>query len=241
MRPPFLVAVALLAGSIASCSGGASPTDGPPASPSTAITTPEEAAARVAAVVPELAEIGTQDPDVIGGCCFWQATETDTGFQVLFEVGWGDCPAGCIDRHRWLYAVGRDGSVELIEESGPPVPSGVPGAGIGGAGGGILPGESGITGTVTAGPTCPVVPANDPNCADRPVEGVTILVLDAGGREVARVATDAAGRFAVTLPAGPYMIEPQPAKGYLRTPEPVAVNVGDGYVSVALAYDTGIR
>lgn len=240
MRPSQLAAVLLVIATLAGCAGASSPTTSP--TPPIVVTTPEEAAARVAAVVPELAGIGPQDPDVIGGCCFWKATETADGFEVTFEVGWGDCPAGCIDRHRWVYAVARDGAVELVDESGPPVPSGVPGSGIDdGAGGGILPGGSGISGTVSAGPTCPVVSADDPNCADQPVAGATILILDAGGREVARLMTDDAGRFQVTLPPGPYTIEPQPVRGYLRTAEPVAVEVGDGFASVDLAYDTGIR
>jgi hypothetical protein len=57
----------------------------------------------------------------------------------------------------------------------------------------------------------------------------------------ARVVTDADGRYAVALPAGPYVVEPQPADGILRMAEPVSVTVGDGFVDVDLAYDTGIR
>jgi hypothetical protein len=235
-----LLAAAALALLLAACSGAASPTSSPiPTPTSVTVTTPAQAAARVIAQVPSLAGIEEQDPDLIGGCCFWQATETGQGFEVTFEVGWGDCPAGCIDRHHWVYSVGRDGSVELISENGPPVPSGVPGAG--GGGGGILPGGSGIQGVVSAGPTCPVVTANDPNCNDRPVAGATILILDASGREVARLVTDAAGRYAATLPAGPYTVEPQPVEGLLGTAEPVAATVRDGFVTVDLAYDTGIR
>jgi hypothetical protein len=206
------------------------------------VTTPEEAAARVIALEPGLAGIGERDPDLIGGCCFWQATESDDGFDVTFEVGWGDCPAGCIERHQWVYAVGRDGSVGLVSEAGDPVPSGVPGADVGAtSGGGILPGGSGIQGTVSAGPSCPVISANDPSCDDRPIAGATVLVLDASGNEVARVLTDAAGHYAVALPAGPYVVEPQPAEGLLRTAERVSVTVADGFVTVNLAYDTGIR
>lgn len=248
MRRYLFLAVALLLGA---CSGAAAPTgrQAPGTSPGdqpspVAIATPEEAAARVVALQPGLAGIEEHDPDVIGRCCFWQATETAEGFEVAFEVGWGDCPAGCIERHRWVYAVARDGSVELIAEQGDPVPAGLPSASgdpASGGGGGILPGGSGIEGTVTAGPTCPVVSAADPNCDDRPIAGATVLVLDATGREVARVVTDADGRYAVALPAGPYVVEPQPADGILRMAEPVSVTVGDGFVDVDLAYDTGIR
>ena len=249
MRTPL--AVALIAVLLVACSGAAGPTPTTPSSsPSpggsappapTTITTPEEAAARVIEVNPSLAGIGPKDPDIIGGCCFWEATPTENGFSVVFEVGWGDCPAGCIERHRWTYAVDSQGGVELESETGSPIPPGVPGAGGGSGGGGILPGGSGIQGTVLAGPTCPVVSVNDPNCADRPVAGATIVVLDASGQEVGRTATDAAGHYAIALPAGPYMVEPQPVEGYMGTAGPLGATVGGGFVTVDLGYDTGIR
>jgi hypothetical protein len=73
------------------------------------------------------------------------------------------------------------------------------------------------------------------------VAGATILVLDARGTEVARLLTDAGGRYEVTLPSGQYTIEPQPVDGFMNVAEPVVVTVGNGVASVDLAYDTGIR
>lgn len=235
------LALATIAMIVVACAGGASSTQSPgtSAAPVT-VTTPEQAAARVAVVAPHLAGIGPRNPDLIGGCCFWEAVETADGFDVTFEVGWGDCQAGCIERHRWTYGVTRDGTVTLRNEDGPPVPSGVPGPG-GGSTGGILPGGTGIQGRVLAGPTCPVVTLNDPSCNDRPVAGATILVLDARGTEVARLQTDAGGNYAVALPAGRYTIEPQPVDGYMHQAEPIAVTVGDVVASVDIALDTGIR
>jgi hypothetical protein len=236
-----LIAVACSSG--AASSPPLSGSSGPSASPSfqaRPITSPEEAAARVKEVAPHLEGIGPKNPDLIGGCCFWEATPTADGWDVVFEVGWGDCQSGCIDRHRWTYHVTRDGAVTLISENGPPPPSGVPGSG-GGTTGGILPGGDGIQGRALAGPTCPVVTANDPNCNDRPIAGATVLVLDAAGTEVARLVTDSAGHYLVTLPSGPYSIEPQPVEGIMRNAGPVAVTVADGYVTVDLQYDTGIR
>lgn len=238
-----LFAFATVAIIVVGCAGGAASTRPPGTSPSPAavtITTPEQAAARVAQVVPGFAGIGPKDPNMIGGCCFWEAVPAADGFEVTFEVGWGDCQAGCIDRHRWTYSISRDGAVTLITENGPAVPSGVPGPG-GGSTGGILAGGTGIQGRVHAGPTCPVVTLNDPSCDDRPVAGATILVLDARGTEVARLLTDADGRYGVTLPSGQYTIEPQPVDGFMHVAEPVVVTVGSGVASVDLAYDTGIR
>jgi hypothetical protein len=243
------VAVVLAAFLIAGCSGAASTPapSGPPTPAPTTIATLEDAAARVIQLNPGLAGVGPKDPNLIGGCCWWQGAPTGDGFTVTFQVGWGDCPAGCIDNHSWTYAVARDGAVSLIDEQGSPVPSGVPGAGSGTGGGGstggggILPGGTGIQGHVLAGPTCPVVRPNDPNCADRPLAGVTIVVLTANGTEAGRTTTDANGFYAITLPSGPYTIEPQQAEGMLRGSPPIDVVVGDGIVTVDVPYDTGIR
>ena len=116
-----LLAVIVAALAVSGCSSAGSP---PGSAGSTAgqVNSAEAAVARVVAENRALTGIGPEDPELIGGCCFWRAEETDSGFEVVFEVGWGDCPAGCIDRHRWTYAVGRDGSVELLREEGPTVP-----------------------------------------------------------------------------------------------------------------------
>jgi hypothetical protein len=238
-----LVALATVVIIAVGCAGGAASTSPPTPSPSLSpvtITTPEQAAARVVEVVPSFAGIGPRKKDMIGGCCFWEAIDTPNGFEITFEVGWGDCQAGCIERHRWVYSVSGDSTVTQLNENGPPPPSGVPGPG-GGSIGGILPGGTGIQGRVLAGPTCPVVSVNDPSCDDRPVAGATIVILDARGTEIARIVTDVNGNYAVTLPSGPYTIEPQPVEGFMRVADPIPVTVGNGIASVDISFDTGIR
>lgn len=239
-----ILALSTLALIILGCAGGAASSTTPTSSPSPSLTlvpisTAEQAAARAVEAAPHLAGIGPKDPDLIGGCCFWEGTPTPGGFDVVFEVGWGDCQSGCIERHRWIYHVTRDGAVTLISENGPPAPSGVPGSGGGNAG--ILPGGTGIQGRVLTGPTCPVVTLNDPSCDDRPVADATVLILDVNGTEIARLVTDVAGQYVVTLPSGSYTIEPQPVEGAMRAADAVSVTVGKGYVTVDLLYDTGIR
>jgi hypothetical protein len=109
-------------------------------------------------------------------------------------------------------------------------------------GGGILPGGSGIDGVVTTGPTCPVVKVGDPACNDRPVPSAVVVVLNNSGNEVARVTTDAAGRFRVALPSGPYRLVPQPIQGFMGQAAPVDIVVADGaFAAVSITYDTGIR
>lgn len=125
-RPALLVTSLLL---FAACSA-AGPSPSPSPSPSQpAVTTPEQAAARVKAEHPEFARLTPPNPDLIGACCWYEATAVDGGYQVVVTVGWGDCQAGCIDRHVWTFAVAPDGRVGLIGEVGPTVPAGqLPGA-----------------------------------------------------------------------------------------------------------------
>ncbi len=210
----------------------------PPASiaPSPAtIDSAEAAAARVLATDIRFAGLRAQDPNLIGQCCFWGATPAADGYDVTIEIGWGDCPAGCIDRHHWFYSVTTSGTVTLDREDGPDLPPGIPGPIDDTTGG------PGIRGIATAGPVCPVVTQNDPNCADRPVVGATVHVLDATGLEVATVETDATGAFVVTLPPGQYRVQADPVEGMMGTPAPVEVAVGAARAFVQLTFDTGIR
>lgn len=99
-----------------------------------------------------------------------------------------------------------------------------------------------IDGRVHAGPTCPVqkVPP-DPACADRPVAGAVLVVKTAAGVEVARATSAADGSFRLTLPAGDYVLVPQPVQGYLGTASPIPFRAqGDG-AALDVSYDTGIR
>lgn len=242
---------------LAACSSAASsvapspPASGSPGSPlpsvapqATSITTPEAAASIVLASDPRFAGIGPQDPNAIGQCCSWLVTPAGDGFAVTIEVGWGDCPAGCINRHHWFFTVTRSGSIHLDREDGLPVPAGVPGSSggpSGGPSGGTTGGVVGIRGIAMAGPVCPVVRPNDPACADRPVPGVTVHVIDATGTEVATVQTDATGTFTIALPAGRYHLVPDPVQGLMRTASAADVTVGAGLTTVQLSYDTGIR
>lgn len=225
-----------------STSPGASGTASAPAASSGPVTSAEEAAARVVASDPRFAGISARDPDLIGQCCFSTVTSTDSGYEVTIEIGWGDCPAGCIDRHHWVYAVSRDGAIRLLREDGPPVPADVPGGGgTTGALPSVPPGVIGIRGRATAGPVCPVVRPNDPACADRPVVGAVVHVIDERGTEVATLETDANGFFVVTLPSGQYEVRPDPVDGLMGTAAAVQVAVASTIEDVVLAYDTGIR
>lgn len=105
------------------------------------------------------------------------------------------------------------------------------------------PPGTGLAITAAAGPVCPVekIPP-DPACAPRPVAGATVLVVDGGGNTVARVLTDERGTAVASLPAGNYVVRPQPVVGLMGTAAEQAVTIVDGALTpVLLAYDTGIR
>ncbi|MBA2718056.1 MAG: carboxypeptidase regulatory-like domain-containing protein [Chloroflexi bacterium] len=248
-----LVAAATIAILATGCSPAttpspSSPSTSPSAAPSaSAVTTPEAAAALVLASDARFTGLKAKNPDLIGGCCFYEVVPKGSNYEVMVEIGWGDCPAGCINRHHWFYTVTPAGTVTFDREDGPVVPAGVPGTGgdttTGGTGGGGGDtGVAGIRGTAVAGPTCPVVSANDPNCADRPVAGATIHVIDASGTEVAQMTTDAAGAFTVSLPPGQYSVQADAVDGLMGAPPASEVVVAAaGMAIVQLGYDTGIR
>ena len=98
-----------------------------------------------------------------------------------------------------------------------------------------------VRGTVTAGPTCPVV-QQGVDCSDRPVSGAVIELQDLQGVIVATAASDADGHYEITAPAGVYMVVPQPVEGLMGTAAPVEVTLAAGSAEVVdLSYDTGIR
>ncbi|MFH0890579.1 MAG: hypothetical protein V1856_00925 [Candidatus Liptonbacteria bacterium] len=120
-------------------------------------------------------------------------------------------------------------------KAAPPAPP-VPG------GGGILPYNSGIRGTVLLGPTCPVMrDPPDPGCADKPYE-TTILVYRFGaGSVIATVKSGTNGEFEVSLPPGKYTLAASGGAVLPRCSSVDAVVGQTGYVTANISCDTGIR
>ncbi|MGZ8563653.1 MAG: MSCRAMM family protein [Candidatus Limnocylindria bacterium] len=190
-------------------------------------TTAEEAVRLVLAQQERFRGIGPLDQNLIGQAAWYEAAAAGDGWEVLIRIGWGDCPAGCIEEHRWTYAVTHDGGVRLISETGD-----------------VLPDATGVRGIVIAGPTCPVVTdPPDPSCADRPVAGAVLVFRDASGVEVARASSAADGTFSVELAPGAYRLTAEPVEGLMGTPEPMEVGVeaGQPMAELTVSYDTGIR
>lgn len=240
-RPRLAVMTALVAVAIAmaACGGSAGPSGAPsPTAGGGPVTTEAQAIARVIAHEPRLTGITKRDPDAIGQAS-WYEVQPASGvgaFVVSVRVGWGDCPAGCIDEHTWVYAIGPDWSVTLQSEGGPDVPADAwPSPATDGTATGLLI-------SAVAGPTCPVetVPP-DPACAPRAVVA-TIIVRDAQGADVTKAVTDPTGTVFVALDPGAYIVIGTPVEGFMGTPEEQPATVADGATTpVTLAYDTGIR
>jgi hypothetical protein len=95
---------------------------------------------------------------------------------------------------------------------------------------------------VTAGPVCPVeTDPPDPACADRPVAGAELVVVDSNGRRVTTVRTDSAGKTSISVPVGSYTVRPQPVPGLMGTPAEIRLVVDSSTPTLAIGYDTGIR
>jgi hypothetical protein len=101
--------------------------------------------------------------------------------------------------------------------------------------------KSGITFTVTLGPTCPG-PQREEEVCTAPYEGA-FVVTHSDGREAARFTTDVHGRAVVDLPPGSYIVSIKPGTGRSQPRGgPVDVTVAAGqYVEISLALDTGMR
>ncbi|NJD27591.1 MAG: hypothetical protein FIA92_04770 [Chloroflexi bacterium] len=91
------------------------------------MTNPQEAAALVIATNPLFAGAMELNPDLVGQSTWWTSSSLpDGGYRIEMTVGWGDCPAGCINRHVWTFDVVPDGTVTLVEETGDEVPPSLP-------------------------------------------------------------------------------------------------------------------
>lgn len=237
-----VLALAVVAIVVGACAAGGGP--GPTASPSAParpVLTEADAVARVIAAEPRFTGITARDPDLIGQASWYEVMPASGvgAYLVTMRIGWGDCPAGCIDEHSWTYAVGPDGAVKLQSEGGSPVP---PDAWPSSSNGTSVVSDSGIRITAVAGPICPVerIPP-DPACAAKPVANATILIVDASGKETT-VVTDASGQATAAVGPGTYTVSGQGAAGFMSGPDPQQVRVEDGTVAeVTLTYDTGIR
>jgi hypothetical protein len=110
--------------------------------------------------------------------------------------------------------------------------------------------DSGVIGTVVAGPGCPVdqqpiegQPEQRPGvCEERPVQADVRVLQVRSGRVVATVRSTAEGRFRIELPAGRYELQAlRPADRSAAGPPRLVVVRPHELSEATLQFDTGIR
>ena len=109
-------------------------------------------------------------------------------------------------------------------------------------GNGIVAFQSGIHGTITLGPTCPVVHNQPtPGCADTPYQTMVVVFRASDPVNPFAIATSTAdGAFSFSLPPGDYTL----GAGESNHPQcthPRVTVPATGYASTTITCDTGIR
>jgi hypothetical protein len=99
--------------------------------------------------------------------------------------------------------------------------------------------NSGIQGSVRAGPTCPVEQENSP-CPDRPVAGAEVTAKTASGEEAGKTTADEEGRFSLRLEPGSYDVTASSPSVMGCDTQRVDV-IESHYTPVRITCDTGIR
>jgi hypothetical protein len=236
-RAATSIGIAVIVLLIAGCgSGGPTlPAGSTAPAPSAIVTSADEAMAAVRARSPLFDGLQRKDPKLIGQGSWWDAQEAPDSWLVTVQVGWGDCQAGCIDRHTWTFHV-MGGDAAFASEEGTPLADDVLAS---------LQAASrsqGIGGWAVAGPTCPVQRANDPACALHMVAFATLTVKDAAGTNVATFTTDGSGLFRIVLDPGEYTVDASAVDGLMGTPGPATAEVrASAETWLDVTYDTGIR
>jgi hypothetical protein len=102
------------------------------------------------------------------------------------------------------------------------------------------PSASGLTGTVTRGPTTPVCRVGEP--CDAPAANFVLVFTRMRGSIPVRARTDVDGRYRVRLAAGIYTVTSEVPVRIGRGIAPARVHVRAGHVDrIDFSVDTGIR
>lgn len=95
-----------------------------------------------------------------------------------------------------------------------------------------------VSGTVMAGPTCPVEQVGSP-CPNRPLQ-TTVLILSRSGQVVTSARSDVHGRYSVHVAPGTYFVAVQ-TPVWPRCPATRVVVEDSGSTRANVLCDTGIR
>ena len=76
----------------------------------------EDAIALAQARLPQLRDIKRKLPGTIGASTDIVVQERSGGWNLVFWMGSGDCPSGCINNHYWYVSVEQSGQISLAGE-----------------------------------------------------------------------------------------------------------------------------
>lgn len=99
--------------------------------------------------------------------------------------------------------------------------------------------DSGISGQVIIGPTCPV--ARPGKLCERPYRATLTIRRVTERPLVTRVRSASDGRFRISLAPGRYLLLPHNDRPYPRSSPQVATVHAHRYTTVLIRYDSGIR
>jgi hypothetical protein len=104
------------------------------------------------------------------------------------------------------------------------------------------PSASGVEGSITIGPSCPVL--RDPpesGCADKPYVA-TVKVMNADGKtQVGEFVSSTNGAFKFGLAPGEYVLVPVGGRVYPQASSQTVVVKKDAFAHVSIQFDSGIR
>ena len=104
--------------------------------------------------------------------------------------------------------------------------------------------ESGISGMVLLGPTCPVISdPPDPECADKPYATALVVTTSDQTSVIKAFRSDETGRFSVQVAPGEYSIRSEAASNVLpfcSSNGNIKVNI-NAHTETTVSCDTGIR
>jgi hypothetical protein len=98
---------------------------------------------------------------------------------------------------------------------------------------------TGLQGTVSAGPTCPVERVDSP-CPPRPLSA-EVDARDPAGRLAVMSRSGSDGRYRLLLPPGQYTLTVASSGSFPRCPTPTATVVAGRLATFDISCDTGIR
>ena len=100
---------------------------------------------------------------------------------------------------------------------------------------------TGVRGTVLVGPTCPVEQASSTTCGDRPLSAAVTLYRTGSAKPYVNAHAGPEGSFSLSVPPGTYRLSAGTGSVLPRCADQSVSVPAEGFVSVTVYCDSGIR